>query len=307
MMASNTQDLRSQRLKKGLELRTVSERTGIRIGVLQALEAGRYDEIGAACTVESLRKAYYQALEADPGKSADTGNSFAGMENPVGTNHREALDAILARLRRWRAFALFLSVLVVAGGLAVVFWAGKIPEYFIVSKQKGIEENTPSFGDLYFANPSSFKAGKSVLQRLKTPGQETRTTSLSTTNNHAETDSVKENSSIELEPFISGANFKERRMLSGKTNEKFGQHTLNVKAIAECWIQFKIDGGKRRSELLHPGETRSWKVKRDARLTVGNAGGILLEWDGKVLGPGKTGRVLRISLPEDMPQAEGRG
>ncbi len=107
-----------------------------------------------------------------------------------------------------------------------------------------------------------------------------------------------------LNLFINGADFKEKRMLSVKRKEKAGPHTLNVKAIAECWIQFKIDGGKRRSELLRPGELRSWEVSKDAQLTIGNAGSILIEWDGKTLGPGKSGRVLRINLPKEISQSK---
>ncbi|MGA7877130.1 MAG: DUF4115 domain-containing protein [Desulfoferrobacter sp.] len=119
-------------------------------------------------------------------------------------------------------------------------------------------------------------------------------------------DLKSQNTTNELDLFINGADFKEKRMLSIKRKEKAGPHTLNVKAIAECWIQFKIDGGKRRSELLHPGESRSWEVSKDAQLTIGNAGGIVIEWDGKTLGPGKSGRVLRINLPKELSQSNAK-
>ena len=85
----------------------------------------------------------------------------------------------------------------------------------------------------------------------------------------------------------------ERRLEAG--------HTLELEATAECWIEVQIDGLKPLRELLKPGEQRTYRVNQKARLTLGNAGGVDIKWDGRSLSPaGKPGRVIRLTLPHAL-------
>jgi len=78
------------------------------------------------------------------------------------------------------------------------------------------------------------------------------------------------------------------------------QHRLYVEADQETWIQVSIDGGKKvQGVLLKPGETRQWEGDDNMEIVVGNAGGIRLKWDDKSLKPlGKSGQVVHLNLPD---------
>ncbi len=76
-------------------------------------------------------------------------------------------------------------------------------------------------------------------------------------------------------------------------------HLFEVTASEESWIKVAIDDGKPESHLLKPGEKKEWEVSRRAKVTLGNAGGAQLKWNGKVIEMGsKPGRVLRFQLPD---------
>ena len=62
----------------------------------------------------------------------------------------------------------------------------------------------------------------------------------------------------------------------------------------------QTDDGRVAEELLPPGATREWTSNKRFVLTVGNAGGIELELNGRPLAPlGAKGAVIqRLELPE---------
>ncbi len=77
------------------------------------------------------------------------------------------------------------------------------------------------------------------------------------------------------------------------------QHTLSVKANEFSWIKIRIDEGEPFDVVLREGEGIVWKAKDVFSLIVGNAGGVTLTYDGKVLPPlGKSGEVVSFTLPK---------
>jgi cytoskeleton protein RodZ len=75
---------------------------------------------------------------------------------------------------------------------------------------------------------------------------------------------------------------------------------LVVRAVEATWIRVQTDDGRVAEELLPPGATREWTSSKRFVLTVGNAGGIELELNGKPLAPlGAKGAVIqRLELPQ---------
>ncbi len=76
------------------------------------------------------------------------------------------------------------------------------------------------------------------------------------------------------------------------------QHTdtLIVEAITtdSVWVSLLFDNNRRLQELLPPHKKRVWRAKRWIRLSVGNAGGLLLIVNSDTLGHlGKPGVVLK--------------
>ena len=75
---------------------------------------------------------------------------------------------------------------------------------------------------------------------------------------------------------------------------------LVVTAIEPTWIRVQVDQGRPVEETLEPGARREWTADNGFLLTVGNAGGVELQLNGRrmpALGP--RGAVIhRLSLPD---------
>ena len=73
-----------------------------------------------------------------------------------------------------------------------------------------------------------------------------------------------------------------------------GQLALDLEATELSWVVVQIDGGSPQEALLRPGEKARWKGQDQFTLTLGNAGGIKAELNGKPQKPfGPSGKVAR--------------
>ena len=79
-----------------------------------------------------------------------------------------------------------------------------------------------------------------------------------------------------------------------------GFQRLVVKALETTWIRVQTDDGRVAEELLPTGATREWTSAKRFVVTVGNAGGIEVELNGRSLPPlGARGAVIqRLELPQ---------
>ena len=84
-----------------------------------------------------------------------------------------------------------------------------------------------------------------------------------------------------------------------------GSHRLVMRAIEPTWVRVQIDDGAVAEELLPTGAVREWTAARGFVLTVGNAGGLEVDFNGRRLPPlGARGAVIqRLVLPPDKPEA----
>ena len=70
--------------------------------------------------------------------------------------------------------------------------------------------------------------------------------------------------------------------------------TLVLEATELSWVVVQVDDASPHEALLRPGERLTWKGQEKFALTVGNAGGIRGELNGKPLAPfGPKGKVVR--------------
>jgi len=75
------------------------------------------------------------------------------------------------------------------------------------------------------------------------------------------------------------------------------EHTLFLEAVEPSWVQVVIDDNETREALLQPNDTVRWRAKEKFLLTLGNAGGVRVQLDGKDLGPfGPTGEVVHKEI-----------
>jgi cytoskeletal protein RodZ len=78
-----------------------------------------------------------------------------------------------------------------------------------------------------------------------------------------------------------------------------GPQRLLIKAVEPTWIRVQPDEGRATEELLPAGASREWSAERRFLVTIGNAGGVEVAVNGKVLPPlGPKGTVIqRLELP----------
>jgi hypothetical protein len=72
-----------------------------------------------------------------------------------------------------------------------------------------------------------------------------------------------------------------------------------MRAIDTTWVRVQPDGARPTEETLSPGSVREWRSAGRFHITVGNAGGVELELDGRALPSlGAPGQVVRdATLP----------
>ncbi|MET8138933.1 RodZ domain-containing protein [Sphaerisporangium sp. NPDC005288] len=79
--------------------------------------------------------------------------------------------------------------------------------------------------------------------------------------------------------------------------------TLRVKANKPSWVEVSDDKGKAMFRgTMRAGDSSTWKTRKHMKVTIGNAGGVDLEVNGKHLGvPGKPGELVRKSFGPEEP------
>jgi len=75
---------------------------------------------------------------------------------------------------------------------------------------------------------------------------------------------------------------------------------LEIEAHEQSWVQATLDGGEMKEALLQAGERLTWTATEQMELTVGNAGGLTLSFNGQSLATlGEPGQVVRLHLTKD--------
>ena len=73
--------------------------------------------------------------------------------------------------------------------------------------------------------------------------------------------------------------------------------SLLIEALEQSWVLVFMDGTATKEMTLQPGEQYTVRAERQFLVTLGNAGGIRMELNGKPLGPyGESGQVVRDIL-----------
>jgi cytoskeleton protein RodZ len=82
--------------------------------------------------------------------------------------------------------------------------------------------------------------------------------------------------------------------LEGSGAAADGQLVLDLEATELSWVVVQIDNGSPQEALLRPGEKAQWKGQDQFIITLGNAGGVKAELNGKPQKPfGPSGKVAR--------------
>ena len=72
------------------------------------------------------------------------------------------------------------------------------------------------------------------------------------------------------------------------------KQVLAIEASERCWVLVRPDTGPDQDVMLNPGDRIKWNAQERFTLTLGNAGGVRVSFNGKLQPPyGASGQVVK--------------
>lgn len=259
--------LRRLREEQGLTVEQISARTRIRSEILREIEDGNYRQVAGGPFLQGFIKAYAQAL----GQSGSEIEMLMASVKEVSL--REQADtppSVAVKQASWLRYGI-VALLVVAS------------LFMMITLRKGRTGDSPS--------PSA---------RLALPAQPPReTVAPSTIATPPPTLTVTHDKPVTSKPDLpAGARpdtppIAQNASSPASAPQKTVAVRLTIKAVETCWLRGLIDGTSQKDILLNAGEEVIWGAEETIRMTIGNAGGVILTVNGKEYkGLGKTGQVI---------------
>ena len=291
---SQSRYLKSERLKRGLSLHDLAQKTEISISLIKALEAGRFSDIGPPPLVHSCLRAYSQALADLQRRSVKQEDlqPAASAPHPPDVSQLE-FTSTFPRKKRFPRMAVLL--------LIGVFALGALYQVGMLSPKD------PSLSDGRLPDPSASPESL-VHQAPPSAGSTTHDANASM----EEPSTQPPNQALPDvagtgPPSDQGAETESPTTLSAEATDhdestliqpKNPFHHFEIEATQSSWVEVKCDGRRSEGVLLQAGEKREWQVARELQILVGNAGGVRMKWDGSTVNlGGRPGQVLRFKLP----------
>src|SRR5262245_30819309 len=268
--------LRELRSAKDVSLDEVTRATRVGRAHLEALEAEDLASLPAPVFVKGFIRAYCEFLQTDPAEALSRYRELTGdRSHTTSVGHLDSRGAGLGR------GPVFVSVilLVVLGTALFILNSGRN------SSSRATRAPVPSAAAPPAATPVPRATEAPRAQEVSTapaPGP-------------VATPAAPAATPAPLPPAATSV-----PAAATAAAPRGGQH-LVAKAVEPTWIRVQIDGVRSVEELLPAGATREWSAEKRFVLTVGNAGGISLELNGRPLPPiGAPGAVIReLVLPAD--------
>ncbi|MBN1105042.1 MAG: helix-turn-helix domain-containing protein [Deltaproteobacteria bacterium] len=283
--------LREERERKGLSQRDISERTRLRPRIIESLEREMWDALPPPAFVRGFLRIYAKALSLDE-------KEVLALYRRIAPAEADSFRTFLGPPRHGkRNFLLFLCIAGALAALSFLWWehvppgktldAGKA----VPPVRSGAGETVSQKGDV---PPASLpKEPEPAEVSAATPFQASAVSPWQTAE---ETAFVPERQELQTSPAQEEAPFP--------TPE---QHVLRAQVSATTWVRVHADDLAPREYMFQPGHQHEWKAREGFYLVVGNADGITLEFDGRMVPKlGAPAQVVRVKLPEDFRHdAEG--
>ena len=284
--------LRGLREAKGMSLDDISR--SIRVGRphLEALEEDTLAELPAPVFVKGFIRAYCEYLECSPDHALALYRETTGEPAPAHGPLRP-----LQSTRSRRAGPLVISiVLFVALGLSLLaLRLGLQSSRRSVSPAAVAREEAQTTSPV--PPPGSAKVPAAAAPVAPAAPPAVAATSETTTGIATVRPPQAASSASTPSPLASAS--------TAAVEAKTGNHHLVVRAVEPTWLRVQADDGQVAEELLQTGAVREWSATKRFTLTVGNAGGVEIDLDGKRLPSlGAKGAVIqRLVLPQEQPSS----
>ncbi len=285
-MDSIAEIVRRARQQRGLTLDEVAASTRINRKYLEAIESGDRTAIPGGFFYKSFVRQYAAALSTDSNKVVDEVEDVLDAEEPAAPVEQddELLKAIAASApapersgRRWAPSTfgyVIMLILALIGSTGLYMWWHRTQETRAAAQV--VAKAPPPAPKTEPAAPAVAPPPTEVKPTPDAPQQETPTAA----------------APAPAPPTPPVAN----------PDDKI---TLDIAANELTWISLTADGKYVFSGLLQPGETKTFAAKDNARLRIGNAGGLDVKFNGKPTGPiGPKSQVRTVTFTPTQFQIE---
>ncbi len=288
--------LRAEREKKALSVDDVADGLKISSRVLRALEAGDSASLPQAVYVRGFISAYGKFLELDVQEILATvvlQDDVSDMPRPSGY---ESVSAPQPSKKKslWPVFLLLL-ILAAVGGAA---WFFKDAAFLSELKNTQLSAAEPAP-----ALPTEKKP--EPIPAANVQGQDAQKKPAV---NAAAPVAAKKPEQKEAQKPAEAAVKKEtqkpaaqQKAVTASASTHAGPHKVIITALSSTWIHSAADGGSRRQFSLKPGDTFALTFDDSLQLTLGNAGGVRIHFNGKeVSALGRNGEEKTVTFPPQM-------
>jgi cytoskeletal protein RodZ len=291
--------LRRARLNQGLDLCTVAAQTKINAKYLEAIESDDRKRLPSGFFYKSFVEQYAKSLALD---TRDTGEIQAEIDRVLSADDPlplPGLESVLTRnvppitfRRRFHPGPAFTSiaslVLVLLGCSAVYAW---------VHDAQGMQGRVQVWMDSLRALAKPKTAAANANQHRPAPKAIDKTAA-------PQESAVQAVAEVEAVPVSLASDPKpdevDESTIAAETAPTDYKVMLDLLAHEATWLSVSSDGKPVFSGILQANQTKTVGGKQFAKLRVGNAAGIEVRLNGKLLGPlGARGQVLIVLFTPD--------
>jgi cytoskeleton protein RodZ len=266
--------LRQERERKNISLDDVAKVTRISLQYLEALERDEFQTLPASVFARGFLRTYAAHIGLDPEEVLDL---YEAQTDSLLTPEKTEVAPPPKSLEPLVKYILTLVILALGVGVAFFFFFK--------------ETTVPPSSSL----PPSPEISLSPTPPSKTPPAE------ASRSRKKESPKVLEDRKAEksLEKLPGGAS-----AASEAEKKKEKRQVLRVKATETTWLRIQPDDQPDFDVLLQPQETVTWTARSKFQITVGNAGGVEISFNGESLGfLGVSGQVVHLLLPQEIKPA----
>jgi cytoskeleton protein RodZ len=283
--------LRQERLRKGLDLTEVASQTRISERFLQALEADDYESLPGNFFARSFVRQYATLLGVwDEELERRLSNTMhveqkLPSSGPASSSNSVDLPPIASMAAQPRSssitpfsIALFIMVLIGSSALYVLYQRSREPAIRTATTGERAVES----GEVAGGQPATAPAGEPAKPATADPGA----TATSATQDASATPPPGQTPSGAPTPQPPAAEAPQPTVFGS------GNMAVVVTASEQSWVEALSDGRRVFAGTLEPGETRTFRSSQRTVLTMGNAGGLNVSWNGQPVGAvGNRGQV----------------
>lgn len=273
----------SRRQRKCMSLPDVSEKTKIRIQFLEAIESGDIASLPGNLYARGFIRTYLELIE-----SLDLWPDYE--LNLKNISPEKSKESVVHYFPTQKGFQKVSNIWI----FSFLFLAIGISLYMIWQQKDALTAQMGAVPDITHSNPSEEQQDNEGQEDVVAPP----------TKNPVEVQVVSEATPDTVSPdvqakpdtsWIPGVdqNIQEEVTVPGKG-------VLVIRSSGQCWLRVSRDGGDASQKTLSRGEIFEIIIDKRTTIRFGNAGALILQWDGKeIRNIGKKGEVVTILLLPD--------